>query len=118
MIDDRLGGVWNRFTVAGVKPSQFLISHLLFGSCLMLVQAAEFLGFSLYIAFDISMNYIATVSLLLILIGFTGVLYGLILSIVSDSTLVSSVGSLLAMYPFLCLSGEINFAVTSFTSNL
>lgn len=106
MMEDRLGGVWNRFTVAGVKPNQFLISHLSFGSCLMLIQSIEFLGFALYIAFDINLNYVVMVSLLLVLMGLTGVLYGLILSIITDNTLVSSIGSLLAMYPFLCLSGK------------
>lgn len=108
MMEDRLGGVWNRFTVAGVKPTQFLISHLSFGSCLMLIQSIEFLGFALYIAFDINLNYVVMVSLLLVLMGLTGVLYGLILSIITDNTLVSSIGSLLAMYPFLCLSGKNN----------
>lgn len=74
----------------------------------MLIQSIEFLGFALYIAFDINLNYVVMVSLLLVLMGLTGVLYGLILSIITDNTLVSSIGSLLAMYPFLCLSGKNN----------
>lgn len=105
LIEDRLGGLWNRFAVAGVKPHQFLLSHLASGSCLMLIQAIEFIGFAVYLAFEINANYAILVSTLLILIGFNGVLYGLFLSVVTDNTLVSSAASLLAMYPFLCLSG-------------
>lgn len=105
LIEDRLGGVWNRFAVAGVKPYQFLISHLISGSCLMFLQALEFIIFAIYLSFEYSFNFIMLISLLLILMGLCGVIYGLMISVLTDSTLVSSFASLLALYPFLCLSG-------------
>lgn len=106
LIEDRIGGVWNRFAVAGVKPHQFLLSHLFSGASLMILQALEFVVYAVYLSFDFSLNFVLLVSMLLIMMGLAGVLFGLTLSVLTDNTLVASFASLLGIYPFVSMSGE------------
>lgn len=109
LIEDRKGGIYNRTLAAGCKPYQFLVSHLFLGSAIMMLQAIEFIGYAIYVGHDsASLRFIFLVSTLLILIGFSAILYGLCISVVTDSTLVATQCGVMATFPFFALSGELS----------
>lgn len=107
LIEDRRSGIWNRTLTAGATPHQFLISHLVIGTCLMTLQALEFIAYAIYIGNDSHRwSFILLVSSLIFLLGFAGTLYGLCISVLTDSTLVATYFSIVITYPFLSLSGK------------
>lgn len=107
LIEDRKSGIWNRALTAGAKPNHFLVSHLIIGSVLMIIQAAEFITYAFYVGNDTQRwSFIWLVSSLIILLGFCGTLYGLCISVLTDSNLVATYFSIIVTYPFLSLSGE------------
>ena len=67
MIDERATGIWSRAIVAGVTPSQFLISHLIEGVAVMMIQFVELSSYILLFLFP-PLTWKATVLLLLILL--------------------------------------------------
>lgn len=90
MIDERATGVWNRAIVAGVKPSQFLISHLIEGIAVMIIQFVELSVYVLFFLFP-SLTWKATVLSLFILfeMGVAGVVFGIFVSVISDDIAAS-----------------------------
>lgn len=108
LIEDRLGGVWNRFTVCGVEPYHFLISHFISSSCLMLLQTTEFFAFLMFLAFNINLRLIILVWIMLVMTGLTGVLFGLALSVLTDDTKVVSGASFFLTFPLMTISGKLN----------
>lgn len=107
LIDDRRSGIWNRTLTAGATPHQFLASHIVIGTGLMILQALEFIAYAVYVGNEShKWSFILLVSSLIILLGLSGMLYGLCISVLTDSTLVASCFSIVITYPFLSLSGE------------
>jgi hypothetical protein len=90
MIDERKSGVWSRAIVAGVKPSQFLVSHLIEGFVIMLVQ---FIELSVYILCFLlpPLTWKATGLLLLIFLttGIAGIVFGVLISLVAHDVSVA-----------------------------
>lgn len=112
LIEDRRSGIWNRTLTAGVTPLQFLISHLILGSATMLIQAIEFIIYSTFIANNgHTLEFLLLVSSLIILLGFSGTLFGLCISVMTDSVLVTTYISLVLTLPLLSLAGEFWKAV-------
>jgi hypothetical protein len=110
LIEDRRSGIWNRTLSAGGSPLQFLISHMVCGSATMVVQAIEFIVYASFIGNDgHTLKFILSVSLLIILLGFSGTLFGLCISVFTDSVLVATYISLMLTLPLLSLSGECFF---------
>lgn len=109
LIEDRKSGIWNRALTAGAKPNHFLVSHLIIGSLLMIIQAAEFITYAFYVGTDTHRwSFIWLVSSLIVMLGFCGTLYGLCISVLTDSNLVATYFSIIVTYPFLSLSGEFH----------
>jgi uncharacterized membrane protein len=107
LIEDRHCGMWNRTLAAGIKPYQFFVSHLVVGALLMIIQSAVFIFYT-FIAWNVnfSTRNIFLISSLILLVGLTGIIYGLCISTVTDSSLVASFLSIIIAYPYICLSGE------------
>lgn len=106
LIEDRRSGIWNRTLSAGGTPVQFLISHMVCGSILMIIQATEFIVYAAFIGNDgHTLKFIVSVSMLILLLGFSGTLFGLCISVFTDSVLVATYISLMLTLPLLSLSG-------------
>jgi ABC-type multidrug transport system permease subunit len=107
LIEDRRSGVWNRTLTAGATPLEFLISHLILGSSIMMIQAIEFIVYTIFIGNNgHTMRFLVSVSTFVILLGFSGTLFGLCISAITDSVLVATYISLVLTLPLLFLSGE------------
>lgn len=108
LIEDRRCGIWDRTMAAGATPRQFAISHLITGGAMMTLQAVEFICYGFYVSNNNdSWTKILLVAALIIGTGLAGVLYGLCISIGTDSSLVATYFSILIAFPLICLSGEI-----------
>ncbi|CRL04755.1 CLUMA_CG017815, isoform A [Clunio marinus] len=106
LIDDRRSGVWHRSLVAGANPFQFFLSHLVIGSAIATLQALEFVVYAVLVGNDVdTWRFILLFTTLIILLGLAGILYGLVISVSTDSSLVASYFSVMIAYPFMCLSG-------------
>lgn len=109
LIEDRRCGIWNRTLAAGAEPYQFVISHLVLGTAVMILQAIEFIIYMIYIGHNDNLKFFVLVSALIFLLGFSGTLYGLCISVLTDSTLVATYFSILLTFPLISLGGEIFF---------
>ena len=108
LIDDRRCGIWHRSLMAGATPFQFFIAHLITGGGLMTLQALEFIAYALYIGNNsYRWEFAVPTAGLIFFLGLAGCLYGLCISVLTDSTLAATYFSILATYPFLALSGEL-----------
>lgn len=75
----------------------------------MLIQAIEFIIYATFIANDgHSLKFLLSVSSLIILLGFSGTLFGLCISVITDSVLVATYISLVLTLPLLSLGGELS----------
>lgn len=107
LIEDRRSGIWIRTLTAGATPCQFLISHLIVNTVLMTFQAIEFLIYAIYVGNNsYDWRFILIVSALLLLLGLAATLYGLCISVMTDSSLNATYFSILLTFPFTSLSGE------------
>ena len=92
---------------AGVHPNHFLLSHLIEGSLIMLVQFAEYVIYSLFfLSTELTMSSRMLLALLLIFAGTTGVTFGLFISIVTKTVMSSLIVSQSFIYPTSFISGE------------
>lgn len=73
----------------------------------MLFQAAEFVVYTLIISDDNESWRLIMIPILILLVGLAGTLYGLVLSVVTDSTLVATYFSVMLTFPFTFLSGKL-----------
>jgi ABC-type polysaccharide/polyol phosphate export permease len=112
LMEERRSGIWNRVITAGVKPQHFFFAHFFTGSCLMLLQCLEFIVYSYAVTTNRDkLSNMLLVSALLLLTGIGGVLYGLTISAITDSVVVSSCFSLILGFPFVNLSGELRISL-------
>lgn len=117
---DRLSGIWNRCSVAGVTPTQLLLSHLIEGVLLMLLQLIVNATYAIYfLSSSQSVSSTVLLCLLLLFMGLTGLLFGLLSSIVMRTQLGSFTVAQFAIFPLIFLSGNdhANF-LTLFAINL
>jgi hypothetical protein len=110
MVEERRSGIWNRVITAGVKPQHFFFAHLFTGCCLMVLQCIEFIIYSNAVSTNSGKpDNMILVSCLLLLTGTAGVLYGLLISTITDSVVVASCLSLVLGFPWITLSGEKSY---------
>lgn len=118
MIDDRQSGLWVRALTAGVAPYQFVLSHLVIGTGIMVIQSVEFIVYAHLVVTDPHRwSFIVVVPLLIFLVGLSGILFGLVISILSDSTLLATTISTVVAFPFILISGKQSWTLRPFNTN-
>lgn len=105
-ITDRLEGIWDRTLVAGISTTELLIAHILTQSVVMLLQCVEIVILAGVIFDTKNHGDNFTVVLLLLLLGFSGMLYGLFISIFCDSHTMANFMATGSFYPMIILCGE------------
>lgn len=109
IIAQKLDGTWNRTIAAGAKPHHFLISHLMEGSIVMAFQLLEYAVYTLFfLTPNLTWNSAILMTLLLLFIGFAGLAFGLLSSIVTSTVLASIIFTQVFVYPASFISGEIS----------
>ncbi len=108
-ITDRLEGIWDRTLVAGVSTTELLIAHIITQSVVMLMQCAEIVILAAFIFNTQNNGDSFTVIFLLMLLGFSGMLYGLFISIFCDSHTMANFMATGSFYPMVILCGRLNF---------
>lgn len=103
----KVDGTWDRTIVAGVSPVQYLWAIFLEGTCLMLLQSFEMY---IYVVFFLSpsmtCNSYILVAILLMLTGLAGLSFGLLISVLSNSSLQAITAVQFFYFPATFLSGE------------
>lgn len=105
-ISDRLEGIWDRTLVAGISTSELLLAHILTQSTVMLIQCAEIVILATFIFDTQNHGDNFTVVLLLLMLGFAGMLYGLFISIFCDSHTMANFMATGSFYPMIILCGK------------
>lgn len=109
IITEKLDGTWNRTLVAGAKPYHFVLSHLIEGSIIMFIQFLEYVCYLLiFLSTNLTWNSGIILSIILLLIGMSGLVFGLLLSIVTHSVMASLMISQIFVYPVSFISGEFS----------
>lgn len=104
-ITDRLEGIWNRTLVAGILPGEMLLAHIICQTVVMLIQCVEIVCLATFIFGTENNGDNLTVILLLFLLGFSGMLYGLFISIFCDSHTMANFMATGSFYPMIILCG-------------
>jgi ABC-type multidrug transport system permease subunit len=108
IITERVSGSWNRLQAAGVKPYFFLMPHLVEDSAIMMIQ---FIEFSLYVVFFLltkrTLSSVALVTGLILMSSFTGLVFGLLFSVIMKSPMESLMFTQFIVYPVTFISGEL-----------
>jgi ABC-type multidrug transport system permease subunit len=105
-ITDRLEGIWDRTLVAGISTTELLLAHIITQSTVMLVQCAEIVVLAAFIFDTKNHGDNFTVVLLLMMLGFSGMLYGLFISIFCDSHTMANFMATGSFYPMIILCGN------------
>lgn len=105
-ISDRLDGIWNRMLLAGVAPSEILMSHIISNSIVMILQSVEFLIVTKYI-YELENHGSDTIVMaLILLVGFAAIVYGLAVSILAKDFMTATFASSLIFYPMMIMCGK------------
>lgn len=108
LIGDRIDGIWNRVLLAGVDPVEILIAHIISNSAIMILQCMQFLIFTNI--FDLEVRgSIWTVMLLIVLVGFAAIVYGLAVSIFANDFMTATFASSIIFHPMMIMCGEKDF---------
>eukprot|EP00455_Lapot_gusevi_P020080 TRINITY_DN2134_c0_g1_i6.p1 TRINITY_DN2134_c0_g1~~TRINITY_DN2134_c0_g1_i6.p1 ORF type:complete len:387 (-),score=60.09 TRINITY_DN2134_c0_g1_i6:99-1259(-) len=100
-------GTLDRCWSSGVRPSEVMVSHVVTQFFILLVQIGLLLFFALYI-FSLPMNgNLGIVLLLTMLLGMSGMLYGLVISAICNKEQEAIQMSLGSFFPVMLLSGII-----------
>ena len=105
-ITDRLEGIWDRTLVAGISTSELLLAHILTQSFVMLIQCGEIVILAAFIFDTNNHGDNLTVIVLLMMLGFSGMLYGLFISIFCDSHTMANFMATGSFYPMIILCGK------------
>lgn len=105
-ITDRLEGIWDRTLVAGISTTELLIAHIITQSIVMLFQCGEIVFLAGFIFDTKNHGDNFTVVLLLLLLGFSGMLYGLFISIFCDSHTMANFMATGSFYPMIIMCGK------------
>lgn len=107
IIEERTDGTWNRNIAAGVKPHHFVLCHLVEGSMVLLIQLMEYAAYTVFfLSPNLSLNAGIIMLSLLVATGFTGLMFGLWLSIIAKTALESILVTQLFVYPTVFVSGK------------
>ncbi|XP_041760997.1 ABC transporter G family member 20 [Anopheles merus] len=104
-ITDRLEGVWDRTIVAGITALELLIAHIITQTSIMLLQCIEIILLATFLFDAQNQGSNITVVGLLMLLGFAGMLYGLLISIFCDAHSTANFMATGSFYPMIILCG-------------
>ncbi|CRK87266.1 CLUMA_CG001068, isoform A [Clunio marinus] len=106
IITQRADGTWNRIIVAGATPIHFLLSHLIEGTLILLIQCLEFyLYITIFLTPTINIDSAITIGLILFGVGFSGLTFGLLTSVIMTTVMSSLMFSQIIAYPLGFISG-------------
>ncbi|XP_058467891.1 ABC transporter G family member 20 [Malaya genurostris] len=104
-ISDRLEGIWDRTLVAGITALELLLAHIITQTSIMLLQCIEIILLATFV-FDVqNQGSNVTVVGLLMLLGFAGMLYGLLISIFCDAHSTANFMATGSFYPMIIMCG-------------
>lgn len=105
-ITERLEGIWDRVLVAGISAMEILLAHIMTQTVVLTLQCAEILYFAAFIFGIENKGDNLTIIFLLVLLGFSGMLFGLLISITCDSHTTASYVATGFFYPMIVLCGK------------
>ena len=85
MIAERSSGLWNRMIVSGVKPVHLLVSHIISGFIISVLQSTEICISFFFMLSDFNYNSMLLMFLLVVVNGFTGIIFGVLVSVICRS---------------------------------
>uniref|UniRef100_A0A0K8TRC9 Putative abc transporter g family member 20-like isoform x2 n=1 Tax=Tabanus bromius TaxID=304241 RepID=A0A0K8TRC9_TABBR len=104
-ITERSDGVWDRTLIAGISTSEMLIAHIMLQSVIMILQCLEIVVY-ISLVFNTQNNgNNFTVIALLVLTGFSGMLFGLLISVYCKTHTMANFVATGAFYPMIMLCG-------------
>lgn len=107
IITQRTDGIWNRTLVAGAKPYHFILSHLLEGLIILVIQFMEYFGYTIFfLSSNITWNAMILLGLLLFGTGLSGLVFGLFMSTITSTVLTSFTMGQVFIYPTSFVSGS------------
>jgi len=98
--------MWDRVLIAGVGPLEMLLAHIISGSVFMIFQSIQYFCFTVFVFHGTANSSFFLVALMLLLVGFTAILYGLGVSIYSNTYTTATFLSSSVFLPIMSLSGE------------
>ncbi|XP_055688091.1 ABC transporter G family member 23 [Lutzomyia longipalpis] len=104
-ITDKLDGVWDRTLIAGISVTELLVAHVITQSVIMVIQCLEVVFYAAYFFNAENRGDNVTVIGLLTLLGFAGMLFGLLISIFCESHTTASFVATGSFYPMIILCG-------------
>uniref|UniRef100_A0A336MEP9 CSON012244 protein n=1 Tax=Culicoides sonorensis TaxID=179676 RepID=A0A336MEP9_CULSO len=104
-INDRLEGIWDRTLVAGIRPLEMLLAHIITQTLVMLIQCMEIIFLAGVVFGTANNGNDFTVIFLLMLLGFAGMCFGLFISIFCDSHTMANFMATGSFYPMIILCG-------------
>lgn len=107
IVTERINGNWNRLLSVGVKPKHFLIAQLAVSHSMMMIQVIEFVA-AVFFFHESTFTWLffVSTSLLFWLTATTGLLFGLLCSIIAKTTYASYMVSQFTTLPVYFISGE------------
>lgn len=107
IVTERNTGTWKRLLVIGVGPNSYVLSLLISTSCLMLIQTVEFTAVVVFCFWsNFSWNFLIATGLTFVLMGFSGLLFGLLCSVMLTSVLEAFALSQTTTFPISLISGK------------
>ncbi|XP_018355820.1 PREDICTED: ABC transporter G family member 20-like [Trachymyrmex septentrionalis] len=107
IITDRLEGVWNRSIVQGVRTDEILLSHILIQSIIIIIHTAMIMLLYFSIWGLECKGSILDVTILTFLMGFCGLMYGFVISIIWKNYTMANYTSIGSFVILTFLSGCI-----------
>lgn len=112
MIIEKVDGTWNRVIVAGVNPTHFLVSHLIEGLVVMLIQSVPSILFVVFFLTEgLTWSAMLLMVLFLLLDGIAGILFGLLVSLVVKTVGASIYANMGFINPTMFISGELKLQI-------
>jgi ABC-type multidrug transport system permease subunit len=109
MIDERASGVWHRALAAGVKPRHFMLSHLIEGVLLVIINFIIYSTFALvFLLPKLSLQASSLMLLILALNAIAGTIFGLFVSVIFDSVSASQYVNQALVVPMTCICGSLS----------
>ncbi|XP_070503556.1 ABC transporter G family member 23-like [Chironomus tepperi] len=107
IIEDQAEGIIERILLAGTRPLEIILSHLISSTVIIIIHYFQYYTFLAYMfKDDLYVNHIWA-SITIILVGIAGVVYGLSVSTLTKSPVVGMFCSSSIFLPVLAIGGVI-----------
>lgn len=104
----RIDGTWDRTIAAGAKPYHFLVAQLMEGLLFATIQFIEsYVCILIFLTVNLNWTSLIVLMLLILLTILAGQTFGLMISVVVKSVLVSYMCSQFTVFPLLIISGKL-----------